>query len=100
MDQALVSPSILQHKLAQLAKFLEEASLLARELSQTTASATTFKPSIPELKRPAYVPPDEEWFWTEEWQAGEREVNEALQRGEYKVFNSVEELLAELHSQV
>lgn len=26
--------------------------------------------------------PDQWWFWTEEWQKGEREVDEAIARGE------------------
>jgi len=42
------------------------------------------------------VPKDQRWFWTPEWQAKEREVDEALARGEYKVADSVDDLLKEL----
>ena len=33
------------------------------------------------------------WFWTEEWQAGEREVDEHIARGELTTFDSVDELV-------
>jgi antitoxin MazE len=34
------------------------------------------------LKRQHLVDADQAWFYTEEWQAGEREVDEAIARGE------------------
>ena len=40
---------------------------------------------------------DQAWFWTEEWQAGEREADLNIQRGEVKVFESVEDLIRDLH---
>lgn len=42
------------------------------------------------------VPKDQLWFWTPEWQAKEREVDEALARGDYKIAGSVEALLRRL----
>ncbi len=42
------------------------------------------------------IPKDQLWFWTPEWQAKEREVDEALARGEFKEATSVSELLKEL----
>lgn len=36
------------------------------------------------------------WFWTEEWQAGEREVDEQVARGEVRDFASTEDLMAYL----
>jgi hypothetical protein len=53
--------------------------------------------TIPELKRPKPVPKDQEWFWSAEWQKGEREVDEDLKAGRYKTFDSVEKLLAYLN---
>lgn len=44
------------------------------------------------------IPKDQLWFWTPEWQAKEREVDEALARGDFKEAKSVEELLKELKS--
>jgi hypothetical protein len=47
---------------------------------------------------PAYVPPDQEWFWTAEWIAGEREADADLAAGRSKIFYSDEEFLAYLSS--
>jgi len=33
------------------------------------------------------IPADQAWFWTPEWQEGEREVDEHIARGEIEVFN-------------
>jgi hypothetical protein len=45
------------------------------------------------------IDPEQWWFWTPEWQAGEREVDEAIARGERgRIFLSDEEFLAHLDS--
>jgi len=44
------------------------------------------------------IPKDQLWFWTPEWQKKEREVDEALARGDYKETDSVDELLKDLKS--
>jgi len=44
------------------------------------------------------VPKDQRWFWTPEWQAKEREVDEALARGEYREAKSADELIRKLKS--
>ncbi len=36
----------------------------------------------------------DDWFWTPEWQAAEREVDEEFARGDFEVFSSVEEVAA------
>ena len=38
----------------------------------------------------------EEWFWTEEWQAGERKADEDIAQGRYSEVETVEELLVYL----
>lgn len=47
---------------------------------------------------PRGVPEDQAWFWTKEWQAGEREVDETLARGEYDEFDNIEDAIAHLNS--
>lgn len=42
------------------------------------------------------IPKDQRWFWTPEWQAKEREVDEALSRGEFRETTSVREFLKAL----
>jgi hypothetical protein len=39
---------------------------------------------------------DQAWFWTAEWQQGEREVEEHIAAGRTTYFASVEEFLAAL----
>jgi len=39
---------------------------------------------------------NQEWFWTEEWQAGERKVDEYIKLGEYEEFDTMEEFLRTL----
>ena len=38
----------------------------------------------------------EDWFWTEEWQAGERAADEDIANGRYQEFKTVDELLSYL----
>ena len=40
--------------------------------------------------------PAQAWFWTERWQAMEREVDEQIARGEGTVHDSIEEMFAYL----
>lgn len=42
------------------------------------------------------VPADQRWFWTEEWQAGEREASAEIAAGGLKVYGDMAELFAEL----
>jgi hypothetical protein len=39
---------------------------------------------------------DQAWFWTEEWQAGEREAEADLTAGRYEAFDTMEELIDDL----
>ncbi len=51
-----------------------------------------------EMVPASLVPKDQLWFWTPEWQKKEREVDEALARGDYKESDSVDALLKDLKS--
>jgi AbrB family looped-hinge helix DNA binding protein len=44
------------------------------------------------------IDPDQAWFWTPEWQAGEREADADIAAGRTRCFNTGEELLAALES--
>jgi AbrB family looped-hinge helix DNA binding protein len=46
------------------------------------------------------IPVDQAWFWTESWQAGEREVDEQIKAGEGTFFGSDEEFLAALDEEL
>lgn len=52
-----------------------------------------------ELVRLHQLDPDQAWFWTPEWQQGEREVDDALARGEHgQVFATDADFLAHLET--
>lgn len=49
-----------------------------------------------ELRPMVAVPVSEAWFWDERWNAGEREVDAHVRRGEVAVHDSVDDLVAHL----
>ena len=58
----------------------------------------TKKKTVKRWKRPRHIPADQAWFWTPEWQAGEREVDADLAGGRVKTFKSAKELIRALKS--
>lgn len=48
------------------------------------------------LRTPGPIDPSQAWFWTPEWQAGEREADEEIKAGLGTVYLSDEEFLASL----
>jgi len=44
------------------------------------------------------IGPDQAWWWTEEWQKGEREAERDIKEGKVKEFSNVEDLIKDLHS--
>lgn len=49
-----------------------------------------------EMRPAVAVPATEAWFWDERWQAGEREVDEHVARGEETTHESAHDFLAHL----
>jgi len=45
------------------------------------------------LEPKTLVPADQKWFWTEEWQAAEREAQADIESGNIKRYGSVSELM-------
>lgn len=41
---------------------------------------------------------EERWFWAKSWQVAESQADEDLKKGRYKDFDTVDELLKDLHS--
>jgi len=50
------------------------------------------------LKPAKLVDPSQAYFWSKEWQAGEREAEGDLRRGRVKRFRSVKALMKDLRS--
>jgi len=85
IDDTITLPASTLEKFSQLAQLLEQAGRLAREISQ-------------EKREP--IADSQAWYWSEEWQAMEREADNALARGEYRELDSAEALIADLHAHV
>jgi bifunctional DNA-binding transcriptional regulator/antitoxin component of YhaV-PrlF toxin-antitoxin module len=51
-----------------------------------------------ELRPVVTVPADQAWFWTERWQAMEREADEDIAAGRVTVVEGTDELIAHLDS--
>jgi AbrB family looped-hinge helix DNA binding protein len=49
-----------------------------------------------ELRGRRSVPTDQAWFWTPEWQAMEREADQAIAAGDVTRYNNAEDFLASL----
>lgn len=46
------------------------------------------------------IPADQAWFWSADWQAGEREAGEEISRGDLsRVYASAEDMFADLDAQ-
>lgn len=43
------------------------------------------------------IPADQQWFWTEKWQVGEREAQAEIEAGKVKHFDSMEEFNEIVH---
>ena len=50
------------------------------------------------IKPAKLVDPSQSYFWTKEWQAGEREAEQDIRKGRVKKFKSVKELMDDLRS--
>lgn len=48
------------------------------------------------IKPAKLIDPSQAYFWTKEWQAGEREVDEDIRKGRVKKFKNVKALLKDL----
>lgn len=43
------------------------------------------------------IPRDQAWFWTEEWQGKEKEADRDHEKGRFKEFDGLDDLLRDLH---
>jgi antitoxin PrlF len=57
---------------------------------------TVAEPGVVAMRGMRMIPVDQAWFWTEEWQAGERQADEDIAAGRTTFFGSTDEFLAAL----
>ena len=48
------------------------------------------------LERLGFVNAEQAWFWSGDWQSGEKKVDAHIQAGEVEEFDSIEEFLASM----
>jgi hypothetical protein len=80
------------------ASFINRLAAAGRLMLELANDLRSQQPPGSRLQRPDVVPKDQEWFWNEKWLAGERAVDEDLAHGAYEEFETIEALLADLHS--
>lgn len=82
-------------KLTQIAQAM---LALAQAMKQHAQPQTGVNPPLemPDLISPDVIPAEDAWFWSEDWQKGEREVSKAYREGRYKIFDSIDDLLLDL----
>lgn len=78
-------PASTLEKFSHLAQLLEQAGRLAREIRQEKRES---------------IGDSQAWYWSEAWQAMEREADDALAKGEYREFDNAETLIADLHAHI
>ena len=44
--------------------------------------------------------PSQAWFWTPEWQAEERKVDEDLKAGRFEIYDSIDEFIEDLNAEI
>lgn len=69
------------------------AQIVEGDYIQLCVESDTITMSVKRL-----VEKSQAYFWTREWQEGERDADEDIRTGHLKTFDSVDELIAELKS--
>lgn len=64
--------------------------------SQSRTESGTCYAVHPATRELVEIDPEQRWFWTPEWQAGERMVEEDLRLGRYEDFDSMDDFLQSL----
>jgi hypothetical protein len=58
----------------------------------------SFMPRRLPRRVPLFIPRDQAYYWTREWQEGEAEADEEIRRGELRRFSDLDEALRWLDS--
>lgn len=51
------------------------------------------------LHRRVSIPADQRWFWTSEWQAGEREASADIATGRTRRYSDIDEMFRDLNAE-
>lgn len=64
--------------------------------SQTNESENILYVIHPITREPVQIEPEQRWFWREEWQTGELQVEDDLAAGEYQDFENMDDFFADM----
>jgi hypothetical protein len=72
-----------------------------KEMAMHTVTQTNESENIVYAKHPitrelVEIDPAQRWFWTEEWQLGERQVEKDLAAGNYEDFDNMDDFFADM----
>jgi hypothetical protein len=75
-----------------------EARLLALGFIREEQPDGSFKWYVihPQSGERVEIDPEQAWFWTEEWQAKEREADKDLREGRYEEFDNLDDFINSL----
>lgn len=85
---------------------LDKMQALARQAQLANAArqpleipAEMVGPLADYLRETLAITEEQAWFWSEEWQAGERQAEADIAAGRVKTFDSMDDLLIDLEQQ-
>ncbi len=89
-------PNFVQKKSFGIVQMKKKAALTipkeVRQVLRLADEGEIFEMSIENgkiiLEPKALIPKDQEWYWTEGWQAAEREADEDIKAGRYTTFDN------------
>jgi len=61
-----------------------------------TTPEITFLTIHPQTGELVKIRRDQLWFWSTDWQAGERQVDQEIANGDYEEFDTIEEFISSL----
>ena len=76
------------------------AKLRARAPKANMMEVVLREDGVYELRPRVTIDAVRAWFWTEEWQAKEREADEDIAAGRVRTYNSAEEFIASLEARL
>ena len=63
---------------------------------QCSVMEPTMKREQNKVKLPKGADPDQAYHWTPEWKKGEREVNAELRKGQFVVYDSIDDMFDDM----
>ncbi len=93
MTDVIVSSASTRLPFPTTPPFAEPSQALRLTLAWLVAASTTGARALPTAA-------DQAWFWTPEWQEGEREADADIAAGRTTYFDSTEEFLAALDREI